>query len=152
MTETSCLAAFSRRVMKRSQRGLSSDQQCANAAKAGISVPGIDAEIVDQDLKPLPHDGKSTGEVLLRRPWVIDGYYGDPRPQSFHNGWLRTGDVARIDTDERVIVSDRAKDLIKSGGEWTSRTRSTQSMASWKPASSASRIRNGTNGPSRWSS
>jgi len=63
---------------------------------------------------------KSAGEVLLRGPWGIDGYYKDPHPDSFHHGWLRTGDIAKIDADECVIVSDRAKDLIKSGGEWIS--------------------------------
>jgi len=120
LTESSALAAFSRGVMKRSQRSLSADEQCANAAKSGVAVPGVDAEIVDQNFNPLPHDGKSAGEVLLRGPWIIDSYYQDPRPDTFHNGWLRTGDIAMIDANECVIVCDRAKDLIKSGGEWIS--------------------------------
>ena len=120
MTESNAVVAVSRRVMKRSQRGSSADEQCANTAKSGVPLPGIDAEIVDQNFNPLPHDGKSAGEVLLRGPWIIDGYYGNPSPDTFHNGWLRTGDIAKIDADEYVIVSDRAKDLIKSGGEWIS--------------------------------
>lgn len=69
---------------------------------------------------PLPHDGVSRGELLLRGPWIASGYHRGERPEAFVDGRLRTGDVATIDPAGRLRVVDRAKDLIKSGGEWIS--------------------------------
>ncbi|MBI5503315.1 MAG: long-chain fatty acid--CoA ligase [Deltaproteobacteria bacterium] len=120
MTETNPLGTISRRVAKRSQLELSLDQQFANAAKAGLAIPGIDIEIVDDKWQPLPHDGEAVGELLIRGPWIASEYYKDPQPDKFHDGWLVTGDVARIDRDQYLIIADRSKDLIKSGGEWIS--------------------------------
>jgi fatty-acyl-CoA synthase len=68
----------------------------------------------------VPHDGKSVGELLIRGPWIASEYYANPQPGKFHDGWLITGDVARIDPEQYVIIADRSKDLIKSGGEWIS--------------------------------
>jgi len=120
MTETNPLGTISRRVAKRSQLGLSLDQQFANAAKAGLPMPGLEIEIVDDKWQPLPHDGEAVGELLIRGPWIASEYYKDPQPDKFHDGWLVTGDVARIDSEQYVIIADRSKDLIKSGGEWIS--------------------------------
>jgi fatty-acyl-CoA synthase len=120
MTETSPLATLSRRVMKRSHLGLSEDEQFANVAKAGQLMPGIELEIFDDQFKPLPHDGESVGEILIRGPWICSEYYQDPQPEKFHDGWLITGDVGKIDPEEYLIISDRSKDLVKSGGEWIS--------------------------------
>src|SRR5690606_19890352 len=76
---------------------------------------------VDEDGNPLPHDGEAFGELLMRGPWVAGEYYRDPRsPESFEDGWLRTGDVCKIDPEGYIRITDRAKDLIKSGGEWIS--------------------------------
>jgi acyl-CoA synthetase (AMP-forming)/AMP-acid ligase II len=120
MTETNPLGTLSRRVAKRSQRDLPLDEQFANVAKAGLPMPGLEIEIVDDDFRPLPHDGEAMGELLIRGPWIADGYYNDPQPAKFHDGWLITGDVAKIDRDEYLIITDRSKDLIKTGGEWIS--------------------------------
>ncbi|MBV1904775.1 MAG: long-chain fatty acid--CoA ligase [Pseudomonadales bacterium] len=120
MTETSPLATISRRIAKRSQINLSLDEQFANVAKAGQLMPGIELEIFDEEFNPLPHDGESVGEILIRGPWICSEYYHDPQPDKFHDGWLLTGDVGKIDAEEYLIISDRSKDLVKSGGEWIS--------------------------------
>ncbi len=120
MTETSPLATLSRRVAKRSQLKLSLDEQFENVAKAGQLMPGIELEIFDEAFNPVPHDGKSVGEILIRGPWICSEYYNDPQPDKFHDGWLLTGDVGKIDSEEYLIISDRSKDLVKSGGEWIS--------------------------------
>ncbi len=120
MTETNPLGTLSRRVAKRGHRGLELDTQFANVAKAGLPLPGVELEIVDDQFRPLPHDGEAVGELLVRGPWICAEYYNDPQPSKFHDGWLVTGDVARIDRDEYLIIADRSKDLIKSGGEWIS--------------------------------
>ena len=120
MTETSPLATLSRRVMKRSQLALSEDEQFANVAKAGQIMPGIEVEIFDEEFNRLPHDGETVGEILIRGPWICSEYYNDPQPEKFHDGWLITGDVGKIDSEEYLIISDRSKDLVKSGGEWIS--------------------------------
>ena len=96
------------------------DQQFKNIAKAGLAMPGLEIEIFDEDWNPLPHDGEAVGELCIRGPWIASEYYNDPQPEKFHNGWLVTGDVAKIDPEQYVMISDRSKDLIKSGGEWIS--------------------------------
>jgi fatty-acyl-CoA synthase len=75
---------------------------------------------VDDEGKVLPRDGQATGEIEVRGPWVTAGYYKDPAPDKFRDGWLRTGDVGRIDPRGYITISDRAKDVVKSGGEWIS--------------------------------
>ena len=120
MTETNPLGVTSRRVAKRAHRTLSADEQNRNVAKTGLPLPGIDLEIVDDDGKILPHDGTTPGNLLIRGPWVCAEYYRHPAPDKFQGGWLHTGDIAKIDGEGYLIISDRAKDLIKSGGEWIS--------------------------------
>ena len=120
MTETSPLSTLSRRVMKRSQLELSEEEQFANVAKAGQLIPGLELDIFDEDFNRLPHDGETVGEILIRGPWICSEYYHDPQPEKFHDGWLITGDVGKIDPEEYLIISDRSKDLVKSGGEWIS--------------------------------
>jgi fatty-acyl-CoA synthase len=120
MTETNPLGTLSRRVAKRKHRELPLDDQFANVAKAGLLMPGLELEIVDDDWKPLPHDGQAAGNLLIRGPWICAEYFNDPQPEKFHDGWLVTGDVAKIDAEEYLIIADRSKDLIKSGGEWIS--------------------------------
>lgn len=120
MTETSPLATISRRSGKRKHRDMSDAERAANQAKAGLLMPGLELEIFDDEWKPLPHDGKAFGELLIRGPWICSEYYNDPQPEKFHDGWLVTGDVAKIDPEGYLIITDRSKDLIKSGGEWIS--------------------------------
>ncbi len=120
MTETNPLGSLSRKVAKRSHLALTVDQQFENVAKAGLLMPGLEIEIVDENWEPVPHDGEAVGELLIRGPWVCSEYYKDPQPEKFHEGWLVTGDVAKIDNEQYLIIADRSKDLIKSGGEWIS--------------------------------
>ncbi len=120
MTETSPLATISRRVMKRSQLALSEDEQFDNVAKAGQLMPGLELDIFDEAFNRVPHDGETVGEILIRGPWICSEYYRNPQPEKFHDGWLITGDVGKIDPEEYLIISDRSKDLVKSGGEWIS--------------------------------
>ncbi len=90
-------------------------------AKQGLPVPGVEARVVDEAGRELPWDGHSFGELQVRGPWVISGYYHDERSAaSFQDGWFRTGDVATIDGEGYVQIIDRTKDLVKSGGEWIS--------------------------------
>jgi acyl-CoA synthetase (AMP-forming)/AMP-acid ligase II len=120
MTETSPLATLSRRVMKRSQLALSEDEQFENVAKAGQLMPGLELDIFDEEFNRLPHDGETVGEILVRGPWICSEYFNNPQPDKFHDGWLITGDVGKIDSEEYLIIADRSKDLVKSGGEWIS--------------------------------
>ncbi len=83
-------------------------------------MPGLEIDIFDDTFKRLPHDGESVGEILIRGPWICSEYYKDAQPTKFHDGWLITGDVGKIDPEEYLIISDRSKDLVKSGGEWIS--------------------------------
>jgi fatty-acyl-CoA synthase len=76
--------------------------------------------IVDEDDNPLPHDGKAVGEIEVRGPWITGAYYRGHDQSKFDGGWLRTGDVGRVDALGYVTLTDRAKDVIKSGGEWIS--------------------------------
>ena len=77
--------------------------------------------MVDDDGQPARHDGVTVGELQLRGPWVTGAYHEDPAPDSFTpDGWLRTGDVGTIDSKGFVQLTDRTKDVIKSGGEWIS--------------------------------
>jgi len=89
-------------------------------ATAGRPLGGVEARVVDDEGKVLPRDGHATGEIEVRGPWVAAAYYQDPAPEKFRDGWLRTGDVGRIDARGYITISDRAKDVVKSGGEWIS--------------------------------
>ena len=120
MTETNPLGTLSRKQAKRSHLKISEDEQFENIAKAGLPIAGLEIEIVDENWQPLPHDGEAFGELLIRGPWICSEYYRDAQPEKFHDGWLVTGDIARIDREGYLIITDRSKDLIKSGGEWIS--------------------------------
>ncbi len=120
MTETNPLGTLSRKVSKRSQLNITEDQQFENIAKAGLAMAGLEIEIFDEEWNRLPHDGETVGELCIQGPWIAAEYFNDPQPDKFHNGWLVTGDVAKIDPEQYIIIADRSKDLIKSGGEWIS--------------------------------
>jgi len=120
MTETNPLGTLSRKVAKRSHVSISEDEQFKNIAKAGLAMPGLEIEIFDEEWNRLPHDGEAVGELCIRGPWIASEYYNDPQPEKFHDGWLVTGDVAKIDAEQYILIADRSKDLIKSGGEWIS--------------------------------
>jgi fatty-acyl-CoA synthase len=87
---------------------------------AGRLICEVEARLVGDGGTVLPHDGEAVGEVEVRGPWVTGSYYKDDDPAKFRDGWLRTGDVGTIDRLGYVVLTDRAKDVIKSGGEWIS--------------------------------
>ena len=89
-------------------------------AKTGRVIPGVEMRIVADDDTVAPPDGKSLGEIEVRGPWITGSYYADPDSDRFHDGWLRTGDIATMDDRGFVQITDRTKDVIKSGGEWIS--------------------------------
>ncbi|MFL5843144.1 MAG: long-chain fatty acid--CoA ligase [Solirubrobacteraceae bacterium] len=116
MTETSPVASVAH-----PPKGASEDEAWAARAKAGRPLPFLDVRIVGDDGEEVAWDGESTGELEIRGPWIARAYYNDPEgDDKFHDGWLRTGDVAAIDGQGYVKITDRSKDVIKSGGEWVS--------------------------------
>jgi fatty-acyl-CoA synthase len=90
--------------------------------KTGKPIPLAEIEVVDADGNILPHDGASTGEVVMRSPWLTQGYFKAPDKsrELWRNGWLHSGDVGYIGEDGYLQITDRIKDVIKSGGEWVS--------------------------------
>ncbi len=90
--------------------------------KTGVPFPLCEVEIVDGNDKFLPHDGKTNGELVIRTPWLTESYYKEPErtKELWRKGWLHSGDVANIDEEGYVLITDRIKDVIKSGGEWVS--------------------------------
>jgi fatty-acyl-CoA synthase len=89
-------------------------------AHTGRIVPGVELRITNDADEEVPWDGESLGEIEVRGPWITGAYYQDDDASKFHDGWLRTGDVASVFPNGFVQISDRAKDVIKSGGEWVS--------------------------------
>ena len=89
-------------------------------ARTGRIVSGVELRIVDDQGNPLPWDDEAVGEIEVRGPWITADYFGDPSPEKFDDGWLRTGDVGTVNALGFVQITDRAKDVIKSGGEWIS--------------------------------
>ena len=88
--------------------------------KSGRIAAGVEMRITDASGAELPWDGEAAGEIEVRGPWITGSYYRDPAPEKFHDGWLRTGDIGTIDPRGFFQITDRAKDVIKSGGEWIS--------------------------------
>ena len=120
MTELSPLGTVSK--LQRHHLGLTEAQQLDVKALQGIPLAGIELRIVSDDGAELPWDGETMGELQARGPWVIRGYFKrDPTPEHFTaDGWFRTGDVATMTPDGYMRITDRTKDLVKSGGEWIS--------------------------------
>jgi acyl-CoA synthetase (AMP-forming)/AMP-acid ligase II len=119
MSELSPLGTVS--TLKAKHLGLPEEAQFFLKIKQGRSIFGVDMEIVDDAGQPLPHDGVAFGDLLVRGPFVVGDYFGDAHPgQLTPSGWFRTGDVATIDPDGFMNITDRSKDVIKSGGEWIS--------------------------------
>lgn len=107
---------------KAHQVSLPVEERYALQAKQGRPVFGIDMKIVDLDGNALPWDGAATGDLLVRGHWVTREYFGGDDTPPLRDGWFPTGDVARIDPDGFMQITDRSKDVIKSGGEWISST------------------------------
>jgi fatty-acyl-CoA synthase len=119
MTETSPLATICK--PRSSMADWSAERRRKVRAKQGLAVPYIDMRIVDDSGVEQPWDGSSMGELQVRGPWVVGEYYKDERSAAaFDRGWFKTGDIATLDQDGYLQITDRAKDVIKSGGEWIS--------------------------------
>src|SRR5918995_1803133 len=121
MTETSPVCTVGR--IKSTLEHLDDEQKADIRTSVGYVVPGVDFRVVDPvSLEPMPWDGVASGELQVQCPWIAAAYYNDDRSgDSFtEDGWLRTGDVARVDPEGYIYLVDRTKDLIKSGGEWIS--------------------------------
>ena len=115
MTETSPLGSVAHPPV-----GATGDEAWHYKDTAGRLICEVEARLIGEEGTELPHDGKAVGEVEVRGPWVTGAYYKDDDPAKFRDGWLRTGDVGTIDPLGYVVLTDRAKDVIKSGGEWIS--------------------------------
>jgi len=116
MTETSPVATYSRPV-----EGEHDDAYWEERAKQGRPLPWVELRLADDDGEEVPWDGESTGEIEVRGPWIAASYFRDDSgDEKFDSGWLRTGDIAAVGEHGSVQITDRAKDVIKSGGEWIS--------------------------------
>ena len=115
MTETSPLAAIAH-----VPRGAAPEDEWTWRGRTGRVIAGVELRIVDDAGQELPWDGEAVGEVQCRGPWVTGGYHRDDDPDKFADGWLRTGDVATVQPNGTMQITDRTKDVIKSGGEWIS--------------------------------
>jgi fatty-acyl-CoA synthase len=116
MTETSPLV-----TLARPRRGHVGEAALEDALSQGRVLAGVDLRLVHPETgAAVPHDGRSIGELELRGPWITASYLSEADPGKFHDGWLRTGDIGTLDPDGYVRLTDRAKDAVKSGGEWIS--------------------------------
>jgi fatty-acyl-CoA synthase len=121
MTEMSPVGTLG--VLGPQHAGLTDAERLALKSTQGRRTYLVDLKIVDEAGKALPHDGKATGELFVRGPFVVAGYFNNPEASAAAidaEGWFGTGDVASIDPEGFLTITDRAKDLIKSGGEWIS--------------------------------
>jgi fatty-acyl-CoA synthase len=119
MTEMSPLGTIS--LVKPNVPAADKAARYRSQIKQGRPVFGVDMKIVDDDGNALPHDGQAYGELMVRGPWITSGYFKIDHSEAHdHGGWFATGDVCTIDPDGYMEVTDRSKDVIKSGGEWIS--------------------------------
>ncbi len=118
MTEMSPLGTVC--TLKLHQTSLPEEQQLAIMAKQGRAVFGVEMKIVDADGAELPWDGQASGDLLVKGHWIISNYFKGDGGDPLVDGWFPTGDVAAIDADGFLQITDRSKDVIKSGGEWIS--------------------------------
>jgi len=118
MTEMSPLGTLC--TLKNKHLALPAQEQMKIRLKQGRSIYGVDMKIVDPSGKELPWDGKTYGDLYVKGPWILREYYKGEGGNPLVDGWFPTGDVATIDADGYMQITDRSKDVIKSGGEWIS--------------------------------
>ena len=118
MTEMSPVGTINKPLAKHGD--LPEAEQHRLRENQGRPVFGVELEILDDDGKPLPHDGKAQGDLVTRGHWILDSYFHSTTEETLTNGWFDTGDVATMDEDGYITIKDRSKDIIKSGGEWIS--------------------------------
>jgi acyl-CoA synthetase (AMP-forming)/AMP-acid ligase II len=117
MTETSPSGTSSQ--PSRTAAALPPEEQRHRKTSQGHPIYGVDVKIADEEGREMSRDGKSVGRLMVRGPWIISGYFRDDKPL-LEGGWFNTGDLAVMDSDNNIRLTDRAKDVIKSGGEWIS--------------------------------
>lgn len=120
MTEMNPLGSLGRSVTKFADLERTPQERFQNCMKAGLPVFGAEVRIANPDDLDKDMPAGEPGELLVRGPWFIQEYFKNPAPDKFHKGWLITGDVAKLDSEGAIVISDRSKDVIKSGGEWIS--------------------------------
>jgi fatty-acyl-CoA synthase len=117
MTETApaAITAF----IKKTQADLPKEELEKLDVKTGLPVPGLEAQVVDENMNPVPRDDETIGEIVLRGPWIMEEYYKDPErtAEVWRDGWFHTGDVAKVDEDGIMTIVDRVSDMIRSGAE-----------------------------------
>ena len=118
MTETSPIGTINSPLPKHAE--LDEAGQMAVKRKQGRPIFGIDLRLVDDDHNIVPHDGENSGHLQVRGPWVASSYFRRDRDEAHDGDWFYTGDIATIDADSYMQITDRSKDVIKSGGEWIS--------------------------------
>jgi fatty-acyl-CoA synthase len=119
MTETGPVASLS--FPTEGMRSLPESEQIRMRARQGLVVPGVRFRVVSPDGRVAPWDDRTKGELEVKGNWVAESYYNDEKSaERFDDGWLRTGDIAVVDAQGSIRIIDRAKDLVKSGGEWIS--------------------------------
>ncbi|HEX4599326.1 MAG TPA: fatty acid--CoA ligase [Burkholderiaceae bacterium] len=120
MSETCPVVSLAQIKPSASTAGL--EEQLRLRCKTGLPVPLVDIRVVDAEMRDLPHDGRATGEIVVRAPWLTQGYLHNPlaSEQLWAGGYLHTQDVANIDGEGYLQITDRLKDVIKTGGEWVS--------------------------------
>jgi len=118
MTETSPLGTLSR--LQKHHEGLNSEEKYTLQAKQGVEMLGVEIRIVTEDGSIALRDGKTVGEIEVQGNWVVNGYYKSESDNFTDDGWFKTGDVGTLDSEGYMDITDRTKDLIKSGGEWIS--------------------------------
>ena len=98
------------------------DEEVNFRTKTGRPIPLVDIRVVDSDMKDVAHDGKVSGEIVVRAPWLTQGYYQNPTASEdlWHGGYMHTNDIANMSPHGYLQITDRIKDVIKSGGEWIS--------------------------------
>jgi 3-(methylthio)propionyl---CoA ligase len=117
MTEMSPVGTVAQFTAK--HRDASQEDRLALKAKQGRALPGVDFKIVDAEGRELPWDGTTFGDLMVKGPWIASAYYNEPE-SPLVDGWFPTGDVVTVDRDGFIKITDRSKDVIKSGGEWIS--------------------------------
>jgi fatty-acyl-CoA synthase len=120
MSETGPIVSIAQ--VRSSDLGRDSDQEIDVRVRAGMTAPLVDLRIVDEHMRDAPHDGKTPGEIVLRAPWLTQGYSNDPEASEnlWAGGYLHTNDIGVVTPDGYVRITDRIKDVIKTGGEWVS--------------------------------
>lgn len=108
--------------MNEKEKGMNLDDQVEVRTKTGVPIPLVDMRVVDEQMNPMPKDGESVGEIVVRTPWLTQSYYKEEERSNelWRGGYLHTGDVAYVDEKNNFKITDRIKDVIKTGGEWIS--------------------------------